>query len=140
VTGILIQIGPGELADRLTILRIRERYTKGRQQRARIKHVLARLIQLFEQAGLASQQLHAVMARLQEVNQLLWTIEDDIRACEARQDFGLRFIRLARQVYKLNDERAGLKKAVDEYAGWLDGEAKIYTHDRSPPRSLRLLH
>jgi hypothetical protein len=42
----------------------------------------------------------------------LWDIEDELRGCEARQDFGPRFVELARSVYQTNDLRAALKRRL----------------------------
>ena len=42
------------------------------------------------------------------VNERLWVIEDDIRDKERAQSFDAEFIRLARAVYALNDERAAI--------------------------------
>ena len=52
--------------------------------------------------------MERLWAELKTVNEALWEIEDDIRQCEAKQDFGLRFIELARSVYRTNDRREGL--------------------------------
>jgi hypothetical protein len=125
----VIEIGPGELVDRLGILRIKERHTEDPEQRARIQRMILRLADL--QADLRSPDLDGVMAKLQEVNARLWAIEDELRACERRQDFGPHFVQLARQVYKHNDERARLKRAIDEHAGWSGAEDKIYAQPRS---------
>ena len=50
---------------------------------------------------------------LLDINQQLWQVEDDIRELEARNEFGSAFIELARSVYKLNDERARLKREIN---------------------------
>jgi hypothetical protein len=60
------------------------------------------------------------------VNERLWEIEDEIRVHERQQDFGSRFVELARAVYKNNDERARLKKAINALTGSLLIEEKSY--------------
>jgi hypothetical protein len=47
------------------------------------------------------------------VNEKLWDIEDRLRAKDARGCFGKEFIKLARSVYMLNDERAALKRSIN---------------------------
>ena len=47
----------------------------------------------------------------------LWRIEDEIRLCERNEDFGPRFIALARSVYRTNDRRAALKRQVNALLG-----------------------
>ena len=66
------------------------------------------------------------LAELEEINGELWVIEDDIRACEARKDFGEEFIRLARAVYRTNDIRARIKKRANESTGSELTEEKSY--------------
>ena len=65
-------------------------------------------------------------AELKRVNAKLWDVEDAIRECEARGDFGENFIELARAVYRLNDERARLKKAINLASGSRLVEEKSY--------------
>ena len=65
-------------------------------------------------------------AELKRVNAELWDIEDAIRECDARGDFGDAFIRLARAVYRLNDDRARLKKAINLASGSRLVEEKSY--------------
>ena len=63
---------------------------------------------------------------LREVNERLWQIEDDVRLCERGQDFGPRFVELARSVYRENDQRSALKRAVNELFGSRLIEEKSY--------------
>ena len=65
----------------------------------------------------AVRHLDALVRGLQEVNEALWEIEDEIRACEARGDFGPRFVELARSVYRSNDRRSSIKRRINEVSG-----------------------
>jgi hypothetical protein len=65
-------------------------------------------------------------AALKRVNERLWDVEDAIRDCDARGDFGDRFVELARSVYRLNDERARLKRAINIASGSRYVEEKSY--------------
>ena len=56
----------------------------------------------------------------------LWNIEDGKRDCEKNKDFGEKFIDLARNVYKLNDERAKIKLAINTALGSNIKEVKSY--------------
>ena len=71
-------------------------------------------------------------ADLKAVNERLWDIEDDIRRCEQRQDFGDEFVRLARAVYHENDERARIKKQINLALGSSYVEEKSYEDYRQP--------
>ncbi|PKL95605.1 MAG: hypothetical protein CVV18_04830, partial [Gammaproteobacteria bacterium HGW-Gammaproteobacteria-8] len=60
------------------------------------------------------------------VNEQLWEIEDEIRGCERRRDFGERFVELARSVYRTNDRRAAIKRQINEQLGSTIVEEKSY--------------
>lgn len=64
--------------------------------------------------------------RLKDVNQSLWTTEDHIRSHEYRQDFGEQFIQLAWSVYQQNDQRAAVKRAINDHYGSAIREGKSY--------------
>ena len=72
------------------------------------------LVEARDRAMPGSAELARLAAELKGVNETLWRIEDDIRLCERDEDFGLRFIALARSVYRTNDRRAALKRQVNE--------------------------
>jgi hypothetical protein len=58
--------------------------------------------------------IYQIKQQLSEVNKLLWQVEDDIREKDLKQEFDIIFIGLARKVYQLNDDRAKLKKAINQ--------------------------
>jgi hypothetical protein len=64
---------------------------------------------------------------LQAVNEALWEVEDALRVCERAGDFGERFVKLARSVYCRNDERAALKRQIDQLLGAPFTEQKDYS-------------
>ena len=123
---IQIPISPGELLDRLTILDLKLAHISDPARRANVarEHAMT----------LALRQTHippdgpgvAEAARLAEVNRQLWDVEDDLRRLERAADFGPEFIRLARSVYILNDERAAVKKRINLLLGSNLVEEKSY--------------
>jgi hypothetical protein len=74
----------------------------------------------------ASHDLDALASDLKQVNEALWEIEDAIRLKEKAQDFGTEFIALARSVYRINDERAALKRRINDLLGAVIVEEKSY--------------
>jgi len=64
--------------------------------------------------------------RLLDVNKRFWQVEDDISDKELLQEFHTVFIDLARSVYRLNDERAKLKKSINQALNSELVEEKIY--------------
>jgi len=123
---IEIPVGPGELIDRLSILEIKLQHITDPGKLRRVREESARLRERRDRLVPSSAELNNLAAELKSVNERLWRIEDDIRACEARDDFGPAFIELARSVYKTNDRRAELKRAIDQLLGSPLSDAKQY--------------
>jgi hypothetical protein len=71
--------------------------------------------------------LARIAAELRAVNKTRWQSEDEIRLCKRDQDFGPRFIALARSVYRSNDRRAALNHHINELLGSQFMEEKSYT-------------
>jgi hypothetical protein len=69
---------------------------------------------------------------LRAVNEALWQIEDDVRLQEQRQDFGPRFIELARSVSRTNARRTALKRRINELLGSRLVEEKAYAGEPLP--------
>ena len=55
--------------------------------------------------------------KLIEINTKLWDLENSKRAAEKKGKFGREFIEDARNVYKLNDERAKIKLNINNSLG-----------------------
>lgn len=124
---IMIEVGPGELIDKITILRIKSERMTDPAKLHNVRTELA-ILDAARQAGVPdSAEMRALDAALQAVNADLWVIEDDIRDCERVKDFGPKFIELARSVYIQNDKRAALKKQINLLSGTRIIEEKSYT-------------
>jgi hypothetical protein len=124
---ILIEVGPGELIDKITILVIKSERMSDPAKLKNVRHELEVLDAARRAHIPASAELQRLEAALKGVNEALWVIEDDIRQCEADKDFGPKFIELARAVYKQNDKRAALKKDINVLTGSAIIEEKSYT-------------
>ena len=123
---ITIPVGAGELVDKITILTIKSQRIKDDAKLINIRHELALLDAVKNEALGAVEGVPALQAQLQEINEALWEIEDDIRDCERQQDFSVTIIKLARAVYVSNDRRANAKRAIDELVGSPIVEEKSY--------------
>lgn len=131
---LLIPVSVGELVDKMTILEIKVQACQG----LALEHVSLEL-----QLLTAIYQVHcggldaAVMDRLRQVNRQLWSVEDELRDCEARHDFGHRFVHLARSVYRTNDKRAHFKRQLNLACGSAIVEEKSYrsSYGASPDHS-----
>lgn len=123
---ISVEIAPGELLDKLTILEIKRERIEDSQKLINVGLELDVLDQARRQNVPDSPELDALYADLKTINETLWEIEDDIRDCEREKDFGDRFVELARAVYKTNDRRAATKRAINELLGSRIVEEKSY--------------
>ena len=124
---ILVEIGSGELIDKITILQIKSERMSDAAKLANVRLELSELSAARDASLPASDELEALSAQLKGINEALWVIEDDIRACEAEKDFGEKFIALARAVYVTNDQRAAVKKQINLLTGAKIIEEKSYT-------------
>jgi hypothetical protein len=127
---ILVPLSPGELLDKITILRIKQVRIPDAVKLANVKLELALLEQTWRDSGCAAREVAADERALQEVNERLWDIEDRIRDKEAKQSFDRDFIELARAVYVCNDERAAIKKRINLQLGSRLIEEKSYQQYR----------
>lgn len=116
----------GEVFDKLTILKIKSARISDDSKRANISAELAALERIPAAHRLPEKELEPLITELYQVNEILWDIEDAIRQCERQQDFSERFIELARSVYRTNDKRAELKRAISDLLGSELVEEKSY--------------
>ena len=123
---ILIPISPGELLDKISILRIKAERISDTIKVANVRIELNLLEQTWKNSGAAIPAIASDEAALQKVNEALWDIEDQIRDQENAGQFGARFIELARAVYITNDNRATIKKNINNALGSRIIEEKSY--------------
>jgi hypothetical protein len=124
---LLTPVSPGELLDKLTILEIKRARITDADKLDNIEHEWRVLTEIWSDASLEAPGLNERRDELKAINESLWDIEDDIRQCEAKKDFGERFVELARAVYQTNDRRAEVKKKINLLLGSRLVEEKSYT-------------
>lgn len=112
----LVPLSWGELLDKITILEIKVARITDPAARANVARELG-LLQDIARSVLPEPGLAPLLERLRAVNRALWVIEDDIRLKEARGEFDAGFIRLARSVYRTNDERSAVKRQINRLLG-----------------------
>jgi tetratricopeptide (TPR) repeat protein len=123
---LLIPVAIGELADKITLLEIKAERIAEPAKLRNIRSELEQLHAVWQQRGPVDPVVNGLLAELKDANETLWVIEDDIRDCERRREFGPRFIELARAVYRHNDRRAELKRQINELSGTAIIEEKSY--------------
>ena len=116
----------GELIDKITILRIKADCIGEPEKLINVHRELALLEREARDDGAFGPPIEGLADQLAAVNAHLWRIEDAIRACEREGDFGPRFVKLAQSVYRENDTRAAIKRAINTLAGSALVEEKSY--------------
>lgn len=124
--GLQIEVPAGELIDKITILEIKADRIVDPEKQDHIRDELRRLTSMRDRRIASSDKLAQLTTELRSVNRALWTIEDEIRACERRKEFGAPFISLARSVYQQNDRRAAIKLSINELTNSRLVEEKSY--------------
>jgi protein subunit release factor A len=105
------EVSIGELVDKVTILEIKTEKFKNAEKLANVRKEYEFLKNDMNSLGITNDSDE--FKKLKKVNLKLWHIEDDIRIEEANQNFGEKFIQLARNVYFENDTRAAIKKEIN---------------------------
>jgi hypothetical protein len=107
-----IEVSIGEIADKYTILTIKSFEILDEQKQINIKKEWKYINSVIKESfpELATDPL---THRLLDINRQLWVVEDSLRDCENDREFDKLFVFLARQVYRLNDQRADIKKQIN---------------------------
>ncbi len=126
MTQFAVPVSHGELIDKLTILEIKSERISDPAKLKNIHNELDALNAAWQADPAASIDITDARMRLKAINEALWEIEDEIRVKEKAQVFDARFIELARAVYVTNDQRAEVKREINEKLGSTLVEEKSY--------------
>lgn len=110
---MLIPVSNGELMDKYTILLIKKEFINDLIKTNYVNQEITYLLEYVNKIK-TTYNIDEVFNKLIEVNKKLWVIEDELRVKEKKKEFDKEFIELARSVYFTNDERAVLKKQINE--------------------------
>ena len=114
---------PASWWTRSTILEIKSERIADPGKLANVRRELAGLSAIVDPMLAANAALAPLKSSLRAINETLWQIEDDIRDCERDKDFGPKFVELARNVYRTNDQRAA-REAQDRRAARLGDQGR----------------
>ena len=123
---ILAEISAGELIDKITILEIKKAKITNKDKLVEIEKELLSLNDTMKKFIPDNSEILKFKNSLKDINLRLWDIEDGKRSAEKNNEFGEKFIELARKVYKFNDERAKIKLAINNTLGSNIKEVKSY--------------
>ncbi len=124
---VRVEVSIGEFFDKLTILEIKRSRIGDPAKVENIEKELKGLNRLLEKMPFSMEDVRSEVDELRAVNEKLWVIEDEIREKESRKAFDDEFIELARSVYRTNDRRFEIKRAINEKLGSDFVEEKSYT-------------
>ncbi|CAO6131012.1 hypothetical protein MCEMSEM45_00367 [Candidatus Pelagibacterales bacterium] len=123
---IYSELSAGELFDKISILEIKKNKIKDKGKRNIVLKELSSLQETASENIKKKKSITKLYKKLKFVNLKLWKIEDDIRECERKRNFGDRFIKLARAVYFTNDERSLVKNKINKLTKSNISEVKSY--------------
>ena len=123
---INVPVSIGELFDKISILDIKKKKIKNKDDLKLIKYELSKLRKIVKSKGLTSINIKNKYQSLKSINEKLWNIENKKRKCEKLKKFDKSFINLARKVYIYNDKRARLKKDINDLSGSSIVEIKLH--------------
>ena len=123
---ILAEISAGELIDKITILEIKKAKISDNEKLKDIYKELDSLNKTMNNVIKDKSKITEFKELLKDINLKLWDIEAGKRLAEKNNKFDSEFIKLARNVYKFNDERAKIKLKINETLGSNIKEVKSY--------------
>ena len=123
---ILAEISAGELIDKITILEIKKEKISNKEKLIEVDKELVSLNKTLKKSINDESKISSFKKDLKNINLKLWDIEDGKRSAEKNNQFDEKFIQLARNVYKFNDERAKIKLAINNALGSNIKEVKSY--------------
>ena len=123
---ILSEISAGELIDKITILEIKKEKIVNKEKLIEVDKELVSLNKTLKKSINDESKISSFKKDLKNINLKLWDIEDGKRSAEKNNKFDEKFIQLARNVYKFNDERAKIKLAINNAFGSNIKEVKSY--------------
>jgi len=122
-----IEVSIGEVVDKYTILTIKKIFIHNSEKLVNIEKeweiIKSALLEIYPET-----LTDPLTQELYDINKKLWKVEDDLRECEQKGYFGVKFVELAREVYQLNDVRAIIKKQINTKYGSDLVEEKSYKH------------
>jgi hypothetical protein len=122
-----IPVSVGELLDKISILRLKQKYITDEQKQLIVMIELQKLLLIVQELRIDRHEHYIhLMARLNSVNSSLWHLEDQIRELTSANDTGEQFIRTAQAIHKTNDSRMRVKALINTTYNSTINEVKSY--------------
>ena len=131
-TVILIPAAPGELIDKITVLKIKREYISHPEKVANIERELSMLEEArkkhFPDTGELLGKIQELEDRLKKANETIWHMSEKIRELVDTKDFSKDFVEVSLKIHLSNDIRATIKKEINILLGSHIIEEKSYKH------------
>lgn len=124
---LLVEVSPGELLDKLTILQLKSEKIDVVEKLNNVLNERNILQETWVKSPFASFNVESQIKELYDINSVIWNLEDLLRDKERTKQFDDEFITAARSVYVSNDKRAKIKREINEILGSNIIEEKSYT-------------
>ena len=124
---IFAEISAGELIDKITILEIKNLKITDKDKLKEVNKELISLNTTLNDVIKIDEKIILFKEELKNTNLKLWDIENRKRSAEKNNKFDSEFIKLARDVYKLNDLRAKIKLNINNFLG--SNLKEVKSHD-----------
>jgi hypothetical protein len=132
---VQIEVAPGELIDRITILEVKRDSISDSEKLQHVKNELETLnasatkVREHLEGNKLYKKLESLAyctGELKVVNKMIWDVLQKQRDLENDKDLGEEFIEVSLQVYHANDRRAALKRKINELLDTDIAEVKEY--------------
>lgn len=112
---ILTEISVGELVDKITILRIKMEKISDEKKRENIHRELNALLFAYKGANIRREMLIVLLEmKLLFINKRIWDSEDAVRVEMRKESFGAEFVAATKASHQANEERAMVKKMINQ--------------------------
>lgn len=129
---ILTPTSPGELIDKITVLKIKREKISHPERVANIEKELSMLEEAREKHFPDTEELldkvSELEARLKEANETIWQMSERIRELADAKNLGEEFVDVSLKIHLSNDVRSALKKEINLLLGSSIIEEKSYRH------------
>ena len=123
---VTVDVSPGELIDKITILEIKRERFVDPAQLANVERELSSLEAALDKHIEPGPELSRLTRELREINETLWSTEEAIRALDRANDHGEAFVSCVQRIFANNRRRAATKRVINELLGARFSEEKSY--------------
>lgn len=110
---IRVEISPGELFDKITILELKRQNIPHPDKLKNINHELSQLKKVRDRFIAPGSKLNSLISELKKCNSLLWEKMKEMGNLESKSDFGENFLKLAKEVFQKNNVRYEIKRKIN---------------------------